>query len=104
MNPEISEQMIMDTVILPAIRTASQRVPRFSLQSAGESTPLYGSQGASLDSMGLVSFIFILEEEFQKSLGRPIKISAQDVLRGGDNPFSSLSALARFLKSKAGEA
>ena len=73
---------------------ASGHEPRID-RSAGEDTPLYGSKGV-LDSMGLVEFIFAVEDELA-AIGAPATLADQQALSQRSSPFRSVGALADFV-------
>ena len=96
----MTEGQIMEKVLLPAIQRANLTLPNFCVEHPTDETALYGNDRALLDSLNLVSFVFIVEEILEKAAGRSVTISAADVLNQEVNPFSSLRALAIFLTSK----
>ncbi len=61
---------------------------------------LFGKPDAILDSLNLVSFVFILEEEVERLTGMTIKITTQDVLNSEAPPFMNLLTLKQFLSKK----
>jgi hypothetical protein len=99
----MTEDQILHEIVIPAIQEARQSLPGFPEQDPAESLSLYGSPSAVLDSLGLVSFVFLLEDVLRKALGRELAITADDILGPDVNPFSSLRALSRFLRAKIGE-
>jgi hypothetical protein len=99
----LSEAQIMQNIILPAIEQAKSQIPYFACENPTDQTPLYGVSGAVMDSLNLVTFIFILEDAVAKVVGRPFSIDTQDILNEGQNPFSNLRALAQFLKTRFDE-
>ena len=91
---------IFKSIIMPSVQRANNEMPSFDLPNMDLSTPLYGVKGAILDSLNLVSFVFIIEEEFLRATGKVLKITTQDVLNSEVAPFSSLSTLRQFLQDK----
>jgi acyl carrier protein len=87
-------------VIAPGIERANNEMPGFDLPGLDETTPLYGVKGAILDSLNLISFVFIIEEEFKRVTGKTLKITTQDVLNSDSPPFANLFSLSKFLKEK----
>lgn len=61
---------------------------------------LYGAPGAILDSLNLVNFIFILEEEILAVANLEMRFSMEDVLSESINPFSNLNELSLHLQRK----
>jgi len=78
------------------VYNASGHEPRID-RSAGAETPLYGSKGV-LDSMGLVEFIFAVEDELA-AMGVPATLADQQALSQRSSPFRSVGALADFIVS-----
>jgi acyl carrier protein len=91
---------IYKNIIGPSVQRANDEMPSFNLPDMDVTTPLYGVKGAILDSLNLVSFVFIIEEEFQRVTGKVLKITTQDVLNSEAPPFANLTALCQFLKVK----
>lgn len=98
--PAFNEKEILEKVIEPSLEEAEATIPFFSLPSDRAKVVLYGSTGALLDSLNLVSFVFIIEEKIKKSLKAEIKITTQDVLDTDKNPFASIENLNKFLYLK----
>jgi acyl carrier protein len=76
---------------------ASGHEPRID-RSEGEATPLYGNKGV-LDSMGLVEFIFAVEDELA-AIGVPGTLADQQALSQRSSPFRNVAALADFVISR----
>lgn len=64
---------------------------------------LYGTESSLLDSLGLVSFLFILEEVIEQETGRKIKFSAEDIMSPAINPFSSIKEMVSWLAKMLNE-
>ena len=96
----LSDNEIMQMILYPAIQKANKTMPNFSLDMISEMTPLYGEADAVLDSLNLVSWIFIVEEEAKAVTGQEIKFTTQDILNRQTPPFANLTALAQFIKNK----
>jgi hypothetical protein len=91
---------IIAGVLTPALRRAHAEMPNFNLNQLSEHDALYGVPGSILDSLNLITFVFIIEDEFERYTGKKLKITTQDVLRSVNPPFKSLQALSDFLVSK----
>ena len=101
LNPsEISESEIIEKVIQPSLVMAEQSIPFFEIAGPLSDLVLYGAPGARLDSLGLVSLVFLIEENVEKVLGLKIQFTTQDVLDQTLNPFASVANLSRFLKKR----
>jgi hypothetical protein len=100
----LSEAEIMRQVVLPTIERAKVQIPYFACENPTDETPLYGVAHAVMDSLNLVTFIFLLEEQIQRAKNQSFTIDTQDILNQSDNPFANLKSLTRFLKIKFDEA
>lgn len=78
------------------VYNASGHEPRID-RTQGEATPLYGNRGV-LDSLGLVEFIFAVEDELA-AIGAPATLADQQALSQRSSPFRSVGALADFIVS-----
>jgi hypothetical protein len=97
---DLNADLIRENVILPAISRANDTMPNFFLAQIDDSVVFYGRPKAVLDSLNLVSFVFILEEQVEDFLNIKIKITTQDVLNTDTPPFAGLKNLSEFLLSK----
>lgn len=100
----MSLEKIMEHIIQPALDRAGDLIPYFEVPKEPSRLILFGLPGAVLDSLNLVSFVFILEEEVERATGVQIKITTQDVIETETPPFSSLGNLEQFLSRKIKEA
>lgn len=91
---------IRNNILLPAIARANESMPNFFLDKIDDSVVFYGRPKAILDSLNLVSFVFILEEQIEESLKVKITITTQDVLDTETAPFANLENLSQFLLGK----
>jgi hypothetical protein len=96
----MQKEEIFSQIIGPALEIASATMPGIDLKKLTPDLILYGASGAILDSINLVSFIFILEETLKNVLGREFRITAQDMFGRVRNPFSSLTELTDFIDSQ----
>lgn len=94
---------IKSQILLPAISRANETMPNFFLDKIDDSVVFYGRPKAILDSLNLVSFVFILEEQIEERLKVKITITTQDVLDTEKAPFGSLENLSQFLLNKIQE-
>lgn len=94
---------MINQVIQNALTRADNELAGVRLKGLSPEVNFFGGKGSALDSLNLVSFIFILEEEFTKVTGKPIKITTQDILSKDDAPFRNLNSLESWLTRKASE-
>jgi acyl carrier protein len=62
-------------------------------------TQLFGCSG-NLDSIGLVTFLVMLEQQLENKLGRPFTIAEDRALSRDRSPFLTVESLAEYLKEK----
>lgn len=89
-----------EKIVLQAISRANDEMPGVDFTDITPSSSLYGKPDAILDSLNLVSFVFIIEEEFEKITSKPLKVSTQDVLDAQNPPFANIPSLKKFLANK----
>lgn len=96
----MTENEILDQIIMYAIKKADAEIPNLRLSNVTTSTPLYGPAGSVLDSLNLVSFVFLLENIIEEKIQKKIRITTADVLDTEHPPFSNVITLSKFLKNK----
>lgn len=96
----MTESEILDQVVMYALKRANAEIPNLRLDNVTESTPLYGLSGAVLDSLNLVSFVFLLENIVEEKWQKKITITTADVLNNDHPPFANVLTLSKFLKEK----
>lgn len=85
-------------IISRTFTRANAEVPGFSAEASPE-LPLFDVPGAVLDSLNLITFVFILEEEFALITGKKLKVTTEDVL-ATHAPFRNVSALRDYISGK----
>lgn len=98
--------MTSDTIqiaINNSLTRADNELAGVKLVNLSPDQNFFGGKGSALDSLSLVSFIFILEEEFAKATGKAIKIATQDILSKEEAPFRNLNSLESWLRRRASE-
>lgn len=98
----MSEQEIIDRLVVPALKRANAELPGFHVDHPGRGTLLFGSAGEMNDSLLLISFILLLEEQIEQATGRKFTISADDLYRERSFPFASVESLALYLSARLG--
>ncbi len=91
------------SVIVSSIERGDLELAGVKLNDMSPEAPLFGGKGSALDSLNLVAFIFILEDQFKKVTGKTIKISTQDILSKEECPFRTLASLEGWLSKKEAE-
>jgi len=91
---------IREKILIPAIQRANLSMPNFSIEKLDDSTVFYGGPKSILDSLHLVSFVFIIEEVIEEVLNLKITITTQDVLDTETAPFASVPNLIGFIQKK----
>lgn len=96
----MTEHEILHQIIMYAIKRADAEIPNLKLSNVNESTPLYGPAGSVLDSLNLVSFVFLLENIVEEKMHKKIEITTADVLNTEHPPFANIITLSKFIKEK----
>jgi hypothetical protein len=96
----MTESEILEQIVIHAINRANAEIPNLKLDNVNESTPLYGPAGSVLDSLNLVSFVFLLENIIEEKMQKKITITTADVLNTEHPPFANTLTLSKFLKEK----
>lgn len=96
----MTENEILEQIVMHAFRRANAEIPNLRLGIVNESTPLYGPLGSVLDSLNLVSFVFLLENVIEEKMHKKITITTADVLNTEHPPFANILTLSKFLKEK----
>lgn len=91
-------------VIERALARAADELSGVRLRDLRPDQNFFGGDGAIFDSLSLVSFIFILEEEILAVTGKKVKVSTNDILSREQAPFRNLISLETWLSRKIGEA
>lgn len=96
----MTESEILEQIVMFAIKRANAEIPNLRLDDVNETTPLYGPSGSVLDSLNLVSFVFLLENIVEEKMHKKLTISTADVLNNEHPPFANILTLSKFLKEK----
>lgn len=96
----MTEREILEQIVMYALSRANAEIPNLRLDNVTESTPLYGPSGSVLDSLNLVSFVFLLENIIEEKMHKKITISTADVLNTEHPPFANILTLSKFVKEK----
>lgn len=96
----MNQRNLVETVVRACLVRARDTIPFFPQEYDLNGIVLYGAPGAVLDSLNLVAFVFLIEEEVTRQLKLAIEITTDDVLGANQNPFSSAACLREFLEAK----
>lgn len=96
----MTKEEIVKQVIISTIKKAESTIPNFKILTINESINIYGGANALLDSLNLISFIFLLEEEIEVKLKLKFKFETRDILLTENPPFANLDNLVNFICSK----
>ena len=61
-------------------------------------TRLFG-QGGQLDSLDLVRFVFLVEEEVQQKAGKSVALTDEKAMSQRSSPFASVGSLADYIST-----
>ncbi|MEQ1721814.1 MAG: hypothetical protein ABL930_01470 [Pseudobdellovibrio sp.] len=100
----MTTDLIIEKIIAPCLKKASLGIPNVSEIKSFDGLILYGEESAVLDSLNLVGFIFLIEEQIQATFGVDIKFSAEDILNTDARPFLNIKNLSLFLLHKVSAA
>jgi acyl carrier protein len=84
------------SMVLHRLQKLGEELGKPSLIQASEQTRLFGDK-ADLDSMGLVTLIADLEEDFQKQLGRTVTLVDEKAMSRLTSPFRRVDFLVDYL-------
>ena len=91
------------TIIERTLGRAENELTGVRLKNITPDQNFFGGSGAALDSLNLVSFIFILEDEILSVTGKKLKVSTNDILDKQEAPFRNLRSMEAWLTRKLGE-
>ncbi|MBY0554664.1 hypothetical protein K2P97_09050 [bacterium] len=95
---------IIDLVIRPSLQKACSTIPNVNAKGDISAIIFYGQEGAILDSLNLVNFIFLLESQLSEVLKVNVKFETEDILNTELKPFLNVANLTLFLEKKMKEA
>lgn len=85
---------------MATLERARKELAGVRLENLSPEANLFGGPGSALDSLTLVSFIFILEDEIERATGTVMKVSTNDILSKTDTPFRNLKTLRDWLQMR----
>lgn len=86
------------SAILDAIATANRSRTEQDRLAVAPDAPLYG-RGSSLDSLGLVSLLFDVEDNLRRS-GIDVSLSDEQAMSQRTSPFRDVPSLAAFIAGR----
>lgn len=90
-------------IIEKTLERAVNELAGVRLENISFDQNFFGGDGAVLDSLNLVSFIFILEDEIRSVTGKSVKVSTNDILSKAEAPFKNLRSMETWLTKKIAE-
>jgi acyl carrier protein len=89
---------IKNEVIVPAINEYNSSLSDSDIKiELDDSCILFGNDGV-LDSIGLVSFIVILEEHLQQKIKKNISLVSDKAMSRKHSPFQTISSLSKYIQ------
>ncbi len=88
----------MDTlseILFPAVDDAKRTIKAAAAMERTGDTILYGDGG--LDSMGLVQFIVLAEEQVEDRTGVELTLASDKAMSRKSSPFRTLATLAEYI-------
>ncbi len=98
----MTDQEIFQEIIVPTFEKCAQNTPHFKDVRPELSTQLYGTSQALLDSMGLVAFIFVLEEVLCNKVGTKVEFATDEIIDTSTNYFARVDSLIPLIQKKMG--
>jgi len=83
-------------IVLHRLKQLGEELGKPTLTQATEQTRLFGDK-ADLDSMGLVTLIADLEDDFQKQLGHAVTLVDEKAMSRLTSPFRRVDFLVDYL-------
>jgi hypothetical protein len=87
---------VLTRVLYPVVRDANESLGAGQQLQESADMPLFGP-GAPLDSMGLVRFLFEVEERVQSEMDHEIRLVSDKAMSRRNSPFRSLQTLAEYV-------
>lgn len=89
-------------LISQSLRTLNEEWQNPKLESVGEKTTIYGSEG-SIDSLGLVMLIADLEDRLLAEYGKEIVLADEKAMSQRNSPFRTVESLGLYIEQLVGE-
>jgi D-alanine--poly(phosphoribitol) ligase subunit 2 len=87
---------VLEELIYPAVDEAADGIDGADKLVKAAETPLYGTT-SPLDSLGLVSFLLIVEEQIEDTLDQTVAIVDERAVSRANSPFRTLGSLAEYV-------
>lgn len=84
-------------LVFAAIDELNQQLPAAEKLERASETPLFG-EGASIDSMSLVTLIVGVEERLHSEYGRAITLASEKAMSRKRSPFLSIATLTEYIR------
>jgi acyl carrier protein len=86
-------------IVYDAIDVVNQQLPASKRLHKSPDTVIAGA-GGSLDSLGIVTFVILLEEKVGEAFGTTVQLLDEQMLIE-DSPFQSIGALTDYIATRA---
>ena len=86
-------------IVYDAIDVVNRQLPASKRLHKSPDTVIVGA-GGSLDSLGIVTFIILLEEKVGEAFGTTVQLLDEQILVE-DSPFQSIGALTHYIATRA---
>ncbi|MBY0416345.1 MAG: hypothetical protein K2Q18_19375 [Bdellovibrionales bacterium] len=93
--------MLNDIIIGALFKLESKYVIRTSYEFS-ETLSFYGRDDSILDSLGIISFVFSIEEQVLEVTGKSFHITSEELIDEVNSPMLSVAALKRYISLKTG--
>jgi len=89
---------VIDRIISEAISEVNKQLPKRDKISDYKTSEYFGDNG-KLDSLGLINFIVILEEEINKNLNIQTTLAKEELINTENSPFKNYKNLSEYINS-----
>ena len=86
-------------IVYDAIDVVNQQLPASKRLPKSPDTIIAGAGGA-LDSLGIVTFVILLEEKLGEAFGTTVQLLDEQML-AEDSPFQSIGTLTHYIATRA---
>lgn len=98
----MTQSETIEKLIYPVIDEIKGTLPDPERLKKSPDTALFGSD-AALDSLGLVSFIVLVEERIEGHSGRGIRLVSANAMSRKNSPFRTVATLADYIVELLGD-
>ena len=87
---------MVQNLIIKSVKEINEQLPQEQQLGLSSKTPLFGSNG-KLDSLGLISLLFIIEQNIEDEFDVSITIAEEKAMSQKRSPFRTIGTLADYI-------